>query len=104
MSLIEQLGGYEKAKLEFDKTSADQWGYKFSLQMELLAYRRENNIFEVGDKVLHGSYRIEIFDIVSIRGDVCSISSDEISILKIGVDLENIRHATPQEIEAGRRL
>lgn len=64
MNLIEQLGGYEKAKdvykpvdhLRESKTiTMSDIGVEFDvgvLRCELLEYRRENNIFEVSDFVL----------------------------------------------------
>ena len=47
MSLIERLGGYEAAKAEGEK-----WGFDDFLNNQLLEYRRQHNIFEVGDKVV----------------------------------------------------
>ena len=47
MNLIEQLGGYEAAKAEGEK-----WGFDDFLNNQLLEYRRQHNIFEVGDKVI----------------------------------------------------
>ena len=47
MNLIEQLGGYETAKAEGEK-----WGFDDFLNNQLLEYRRQHNIFEVGDKVV----------------------------------------------------
>ena len=51
MNLIEQLGGYERAKY-FSENSAMVGGKREKLKLELLEYRRENNIFEVGDYIL----------------------------------------------------
>lgn len=102
MNLIEQLGGYEAAKVEFNNTSSDQYGYKFSLQMALLIYRRQHNIFEESDKIvfiddfMHG----ELMTVAWTRkGEVWM---DEGA--KRCTDLSMIRHATPEEIKAGRRL
>ena len=47
MNLIERLGGYEAAKAEGEK-----WGFDDFLNNQLLEYRRQHNIFEVGDKVV----------------------------------------------------
>ena len=104
MNLIEQLGGYEKAKAEFKNTSSDQYGYKFSLQMELLEHRRANNIFELGDKVvLTNMSDNEVFEYTEYsKGlDLHFFESEH----NYGhAKLSGIRHATPQEIKAGHRL
>jgi len=94
MNLIEQLGGYDKAKEMYIaqlKAGLAPYGYEEAL----LEYRRQHNIFEVGDKV------VCISD---------PISPDEFEILT--VEQEHIgkwymrywKHATDLEIQAGRRL
>lgn len=90
MNLIEKLGGYEAAKVEFNNTSSDQYGYKFSLQMALLSYRRQHNIFEIGDLYVF----TEKYSKQSVIHKVDSLNSGK----------GCIRHATPEEIKAGRRL
>lgn len=102
MNLIEKIGGYEAAKVEFNNTSSDQYGYKFSLQMALLKYRRQHNIFEEGDKIvfvddfMHG----ELMTVAWTRkGEVWMDGG-----AKRCTDLSMIRHATPEEIKAGHRL
>ena len=54
MDLIEQLGGYEKAKAVQIRRGMDGilHEYDFQLVDTLLEYRRQHNIFEVGDKVV----------------------------------------------------
>ena len=49
MNLIEQLGGYEAAKNQAKDKSI---GFVVDINNELLEYRRQHNIFEVGDKVV----------------------------------------------------
>lgn len=92
MNLIEQLGGYEKAKAGFNSTTADQYGYRFKLQMELLQYRRQHNIFEVGDwcNVWGEIGQIETF---YAGGDV-ELTND------ITCDISELKHATDEEIKA----
>ena len=59
MNLIEQLGGHEKAKRELQlkiDNSVLQCCMSVTADMirdALLEHRRENNIFEVGDKVVY---------------------------------------------------
>ena len=114
MSLIEQLGGYEKAKEWYAKETKrlgakGLWSWKFSeLQNEMLEYRRENNIFENGDKVVH-IYDCEnsmIFTVKDISNNGYSFGNDWgwfVVLSNMGVGY-TFKHATPQEIEAGRRL
>ena len=51
MNLIERLGGYGKAKQKYSERPFDlAWS---DIGKALLEHRRENNIFEVGDKVVY---------------------------------------------------
>lgn len=115
MNLIEQLGGYERAKSELkDKKwrkdnlhgSAEfTWHVKQHIQLlesVLLEYRRQHNIFEESDKIvfiddfMHG----ELMTVAWTRkGEVWM---DEGA--KRCTDLSMIRHATDAEIKANRRL
>ena len=61
MNLIEQLGGYERAKdglhrLKLEKkdllTCGDLVVVESEIDAALIEYRRQHNIFEVGDKVV----------------------------------------------------
>ncbi len=93
MNLIEQLGGYEAAKKK-----ANDKGIGFLLSKELLEYRRQHNIFEVGDFIVSttGSIRT-VFKITDITDEF--IQADHFE-LRHGA----WRHATDAEIEAGKRL
>jgi len=54
VNLIEQLGGYERAKHEFEMIKEMKPIYPGEIETNnrlLLEYRRQHNIFEVGDKV-----------------------------------------------------
>lgn len=112
MNLIEQLGGYECAAYEYKNTLlADDFPYvikatgtKFTrpeLGGELLEYRRQHNIFEVGDKV------IKTHPKNTILWPVLGVYKNG------GVWLDykgfcwkppSVRHATDEEIKAGKRL
>ena len=85
MSIIDKLGGYSRAKNYLENELIH--GYKkIQLKSELLEYRREHGIFEVGDKV---------------------VSDDSGMIMIFGDGCEKwfcLRHATPEEIKAGHRL
>ena len=103
MNLIEQLGGYEAAKNQAKDKSI---GFLVDINNELLEYRRQHNIFEAGDKV--------VFRECSGIGG----ASDAIDLMMVksidafGVRMTNslcpwaiqIRHATDEEIKAGKRL
>lgn len=123
MNLIEQLGGYEKAKEKMDDIchtldnsellgggDAREGLYERleSIDKALLEYRRQHNIFEVGDKVVFGS---------GLNADLFTIKSKpkkKNGVLLLPVILSNgswfdlmeqfVRHATDEEIKAGKRL
>lgn len=104
MNLIEQLGGYEKAKTKRDDLNHTLENCEFlgggdareglyerleSVEQALLKYRRQHNIFEVGDR----------FVIDGLFG-VFYANDGNIPYL----DYNKIRHATDAEIKAGKRL
>lgn len=97
MNLIEQLGGYDKSKRELQlkidnsvlqccmSVTADM------IQDALLEYRRANNIYESGDDIVClNSRRYKIYKFPSNKDH--------------WLNFEEIRHASPEEIAAGRRL
>ena len=101
MNLIEQLGGYEFVKKMWQDGGSLQGT---QLAFELLEYRRQHNIFEVGDKVVS-----------TLNGDdfwmniICVIDGFHKSMIitKGGghvIHHYDFRHATDAEIKAGRRL
>lgn len=112
MDLIEQLGGYERAKHEFEMIKEMKPIYSDEIETNnrlLLEYRRQHNIFEVGDIA------------VKIRGDesrllkiwrvnICSydnrisIADYDASGLAGWSRFHCLRHATDEEIEVGKRL
>lgn len=106
VNLIEQLGGYEKAKKWHGKRSAR--GLTFNISKELLQYRREHNIFEVGDYFcyeskylsndpLDGNEYAKLHRLDSLDFECGWVEE----VMKCG---RIIRHATDEEITAGRRL
>ena len=101
MNLIEQLGGYERAKdglhrLKLEKkdllTCGDLVVVESEIDAALIEYRRQHNIFEVGDPII----------------DACIGNS----VIKYHGGYDNhenwvscfVRHATDEEIKAGKRL
>ena len=115
MNLIEQLGGYERAKdglhrLKLEKkdllTCGDLVVVESEIDAALIEYRRQHKIFEVGDKVVFRECSgiggaSDAIDLMTVK-----------SIDAFGVRMTNslcpgaiqIRHATDEEIKAGKRL
>lgn len=105
--LIENLGGYEKAKSKLRDNGSL---HAERLKAAILEYRRQHNIFEVGDKV------VEITDYPD--NDVLTVKSISDNLLVCDSDYLNasyvlsnkhkpcfyVRHATDAEIKAGKRL
>ncbi|WP_347464190.1 hypothetical protein ABEF85_05050 [Acinetobacter thermotolerans] len=116
MNLIEQLGGYEKAKEKIKmfyllrtETMVDAVGNIFDrsqLEAELLQYRRQHNIFEVGDKVVFEAHFCDEHK-GSGYGKITYCTMDK-RVFEIDnyylVSIDEIRHATDAEIKAGKRL
>ena len=102
--MIEQLGGYERAKHEFKMI--EEMTPRFPDEVKtnnrlLLEYRRQHNIFEVGDKVVHHKFsNIKIYEVCEISGDLLTVFYDR----KTHSFKTDIKHATDAEIKAGRRL
>ena len=106
MSLIEQLGGYEKAK-EWYKDQDLRGNHTTRIRHALLEYRRQHNIFEVGDKVVllgDGTWG-HLFEVekMSPKGrKPTKLKTDVFGNFHVGYNV--VRHAAPEEIAAGRRL
>lgn len=114
MNLIEQLGGYEKAKKAFDELYEHKKDLitcgrvvltENELSDALLEYRRANNIFERGDYVLRNDGFWDVLKVVDINTDSAHLirrvdGEPRWSRFKLG----EIRHATNEEIKAGHRL
>lgn len=100
MNIIEQLGGYEETKKHLDSCWCDDDNREYLLE-KLLDYRRQHNIYEVGDKVVHPKFsNMNIYEICEIKGDLFTVFYDR----KSHSFKSDVRHATPEEIAAGRRL
>ena len=117
-NLIEQLGGYEKAKDTQKQRALNGLlhDYDWELHSELFEYRRQHNIFEVGDKVvlLNWDNNSKIYSIRNVYEhklyDGGQYSYSTFIYLLDGWSEERwfnnrkIRHATDEEIKAGKRL
>ena len=109
MNLIEQLGGYEKAKAVQIRRAMDGilHEYDFQLVDALLEYRRQHNIFEIDDYVVneHPDTIEAVFQVENLTPKLKKPKT-----LRCGrwgnypVGCNSVRHATDEEIKAGRRL
>lgn len=123
MNLIEQLGGYEKAKAFINATSytvdellmMQRSGLRSKhVEEALLQYRRKHNIFEVGDLVVclfgQDSTFLTKDEIYTVK-EVCYGGTHVTLKLQENYDggdssysVNRFNHATDEEIEANKRL
>ena len=102
MNLIERLGGYEAAKKKYsERPHAFVWG---DIGKALLLYRRQHNIYEIGDKIvstLDGSedWKNAICEILAFHKKMAITTG-----FSCAIHHYDYRHATDAEIKAGRRL
>ena len=112
MNLIEQLGGYERAKdglhrLKLEKkdllTCGDLVVVESEIDAALIEYRRQHNIFEVGDSFVNYADDA-IYTVLSIdqNNRMHGKSGDKNVWTYFG--RFGLRHATDEEIKAGKRL
>ncbi|WP_347473431.1 hypothetical protein ABEF86_16555 (plasmid) [Acinetobacter thermotolerans] len=116
MNLIEQLGGYEKAKKKLKmfyllrtETMVDTVGNIFDrsqLEAALLQYRRQHNIFEVGDKVKAKDHQFGFDELFRIDDFFANDDGVNLAVLDDGdcYPISFLEHATDAEIKAGKRL
>ena len=96
MNLIEQLGGYEKAKVILQAVGHEH-------DAMLLEYRRQHNIFEVGDKVVKTNPKIKH---AHVRVVISTSPSGGAVLDYQGFPYKFpcVRHAIDEEIKACKRL
>lgn len=104
MNLIEQLGGYERAKHEFEMIKEMKPIYPGEIETNdrlLLEYRRQHNIFEVGDLITHPIFW-GLFEVIGVmKHHVLGVTPTGYGT-KLAIQLT--RHATDEEIKAGKGL
>ena len=94
MNLVERLGGYEHLNGFYKRAVAH--GFTLTeIKEELLKYRRQHNIFEVGDKVVVKAHPFWPEDYV-----IHTVEQEHIGKWYMSA----WRHAEPEELEAGKRL
>ncbi|MFH7764548.1 hypothetical protein [Acinetobacter sp. BSP-28] len=103
-SVIESFNGYEKAKAVLDNPNARLLHNVEGLEQRLLEYRRQHNIYEAGDLVVHDAHiGDEIYEFISLLEDI-GMATVKSKHMTGGCSLRGLRHATPEEIEANKRL
>ena len=112
MNLIEQLGGYERAKdglhrLKLEKkdllTCGDLVVVESEIDAALLEYRRQQNIFEPDDYIIHDG-ELKVFAMWSSAVEGCAYIGYAYAENGEMAHKDEFRHATDEEIKAGKRL
>ena len=101
MNLIEQLGGYERAKIIQGSREMGGLPYDLDLEDALLQYRRQHNIFEVGDKVVSKKNNEFVYTVITVDGGLGRLKN---VLFDHVYPLHDFRHANDAEIKAGKRL
>lgn len=100
MNLIEQLGGYESAKSKFRDNGSL---HAERLKKALLEYRRQHNIFEPDDYIIHDG-ELKVFAMWSSAVEGCAYIGYAYAENGEMAHKDEFRHATDEEIKAGKRL
>ena len=100
MNLIEQLGGYEAAKNQAKDKSI---GFLVDINNELLEYRRQHNIYEIDDYIIHDG-ELKVFAMWSSAVEGCAYIGYAYAENGEMAHKDEFRHATCEEIKAGKRL
>ena len=112
MNLIEQLGGYERAKdglhrLKLEKkdllTCGDLVVVESEIDAALIEYRRQHNIFETDDYIIHDG-ELKVFAMWSSAVEGCAYIGYAYAENGEMAHKDEFRHATDAEIKAGKRL
>ena len=112
MNLIEQLGGYERAKdglhrLKLEKkdllTCGDLVVVESEIDAALIEYRRQHNIFETDDYIIHDG-ELKVFAMWSSAVEGCAYIGYAYAENGEMAHKDEFRHATDEEIKADKRL
>lgn len=102
MNLIEQLGGYEYLN-EFYKRAVAHGFTLTEIKDALLQYRRQHNIFEPDDYIIHDG-ELKVFAMWSSAVEGCAYIGYAYAENGEMAHKDEFRHATDAEIKAGKRL
>lgn len=102
---INELGGYEVAKERSTPWLANHGeNWRNVKEATLLEYRRQHNIFEVGDLVIDTNYKdSDVQEIKSVNGNRIEVFHKNKSYY-FATFIFSFRHATDEEIKEGKRL
>lgn len=102
MNLIEQLGGYEYLNGFYKRAVAH--GFTLTeIKEELLKYRRQHNIFEPDDYIIHDG-ELKVFAMWSSAVEGCAYIGYAYAENGEMAHKDEFRHTTDAEIKAGKRL
>ncbi len=102
MNLIEQLGGYEYLNGFYKRAVAH--GFTLTeIKDALLQYRRQHNIFEPDDYIIHDG-ELKVFAMWSSAVEGCAYIGYAYAENGEMAHKDEFRHATDEEIKAGKRL
>ena len=112
MNLIERLGGYERAKAFLNAASytmdelikMQRSGLRTQhVEKALLEYRRQHNIFEPDDYIIHDG-ELKVFAMWSNAIGGCAYIGYAYAEDGEMAQKDEFRHATDEEMKAGKRL
>ena len=114
MNLIEKYGSYDAAKAkqqELSKIAADPQLLLVGkiikeigeIEIALLEYRRQHNIFEPDDYIIHDG-ELKVFAMWSSAVEGCAYIGYAYAENGEMAHKDEFRHATDEEIKAGKRL
>lgn len=101
---INELGGYEEAKKKNTSwllNHGENW--RNVKDATLLEYRRQHNIFEPDDYIIHDG-ELKVFAMWSNAIDGCAYIGYAYAEDGEMAHKDEFRHATDEEIKAGKRL
>ena len=110
MDLIKKLGGYDAARsYAIDANACGAFEDEKKINTVLLEYRHQNNIFEVGDRVIRLDVdNIFIYTVQKVTLDLITVvrkkKSNAVKTWGVWLGNNELRHATDAEITAGHRL
>ena len=102
MNLIEQLGGYEHLNGFYKRAVAHGFALT-EIKEELLKYRRQHNIFETDDYIIHDG-ELKVFAMWSSAVEGCAYIGYAFAENGEMAHKDEFKHATDEEIKAGKRL
>ena len=106
---INELGGYEVAKERSTPWLANHGeNWRNVKEATLLEYRRQHNIFEIVDKVVFIESELKnprLMTVIEVSEPICGFLMAECNLgITNGFYPSRYRHATDEEIKAGKRL